>query len=116
MAKTAANRTQPRTSGRARRPSHVDSRQLELSFVTGLEPAPLSPSAIRSPAPISGDLFDVPAVATPVRRKSAGSPSAAANDEVSAETLALLDIVDFMIDLWRKESGEDLRPVIFPNR
>ena len=121
MAKTAAKRARPRMSGGGRRRSLADSRQMELSFASASERtgSPLPAAASVNARSYPADLFEacsVDAGARQAPRKIEDLPRVVANDEVSAEALALLDIVDFMIDLWRKESGEDLRPVIFPNR
>ncbi|MBU6408724.1 MAG: hypothetical protein KGS44_16625 [Alphaproteobacteria bacterium] len=121
MAKTAATRAQPRMGGGGRRRTSVDSRQMELSFAPTSEPtaSAFPPTVSVHARSYPRDLFEacsVDAGALQAPRKIEKLPQFAANDEISAETLALLDIVDFMIDLWRKESGEDIRPVIFPNR
>ena len=120
MAKAAAKQARPRMGGRGRRRSSVDSRQMELVFASAPQPVLAPPSQLkRAPASYPVDLFEacsVDAGARQAPRKIEKLPQFAANDEISAETLALLDIVDFMIDLWRKESGEDIRPAIFPNR
>lgn len=92
---------------------------MELSFTASPEPvnAP-RPEQGHAPRSYPADLFeacnvDARRAKAPAPGKSEAPPSAA-NDEVGGETLTLLAIVDFLIDLWRKESGEDLRAAIFP--
>jgi hypothetical protein len=119
MAKTAAEQAKPRVSGGGRRRSLVDSRQMELSFASQPEPviAPL-PEPKNASKTYPADLFE--ACSVDAKRTKAPAPCkieappVAANDPIDREAMALADIVELLIEMWREASGEDLRSTIFP--
>jgi hypothetical protein len=103
MAKTAAKKSEPRTSGWGRRRSRVDGRQLDLFA------APTSaPESARFPV----DLFDACQVddkrpISPAAPRVDDPPPSANNDNTGeAETLAA--IADLLTLLWQEATGEDL--------